>query len=416
MIFNKKVFLCIILTIICILLLRGQSTTVISPIFKCTKKVESPYGIVDHIIRLDYKNRNINLNCIKNVNINFIRTDFDWYNCMDLKNGICIIPEKFDSVIIGCQSYNVNILPILNYEVRKHYCWNDMEDYLNYVQFLVHRYKNIHYWEIMNEINLIHINNKDSLADLYVKVLERVYKLIKRENKNTQVLLSGLGNINDGFLERICKRGGYKYFDIMNFHNYDNPENLPNSFSFEYISSEMNKYKWNKPVWMTETGFTTVLYPYEIGKLTVSNKETIQAKRLPRAYLISFAYGIDKVFWYHLHAIEKSDTDPESHFGILHKNYSPLPAYDAYKTLTTMCPNGSTRPSLEIKDNIYISKWKKPNGINVEAIWSINGKKKLQLNIPPNIKCYNYLGESVKINNDLYADDGILYFVEVNMN
>lgn len=83
------------------------------------------------------------------------------------------------------------------------------------------------------------------------------------------------------------------------------------------------------------------------------NKEMEQARRVARIYLISFAYGVDKVFWYKFRSYEKDPYYTEDNFGIVHSDLTPKPAYYAYKTMTTLCPSGSTRPVLEVSGDIY---------------------------------------------------------------
>ena len=78
------------------------------------------------------------------------------------------------------------------------------------------------------------------------------------------------------------------------------------------------------------------------------NKEMEQARKVACVYLISFAYGVDKVFWYNFRSYEKASYYTEDNFGIVHSDLIPKPAYYAYKTMTTLCPSGSTRPVLEV--------------------------------------------------------------------
>lgn len=123
--------------------------------------------------------------------------------------------------------------------------------------------------------------------------------------------------------------------------------------------------------------------------------QAVQAKRLPRAYLTAFAYGIDKVFWYNLRAFETSDTDPESHFGILHSNFSQKPAYVAYKVLTQMCPDGSTRPSWKHQGFVYQTTWQRPDGKYVSALWTAGAQQKIHLSMVGQSSLTNHLGVAV---------------------
>jgi hypothetical protein len=77
------------------------------------------------------------------------------------------------------------------------------------------------------------------------------------------------------------------------------------------------------------------------------SSEIKQAKMLTRAQLIAQQLGVAKVFWYEFQAPEHDDLDPESHFGILHRDLSPSPPTSPTRRSS---PNGpparsrSTRP------------------------------------------------------------------------
>lgn len=143
-----------------------------------------------------------------------------------------------------------------------------------------------------------------------------------------------------------------------------------------------------------------------------SVSETTQSERLPRAYLVAFSVGVDKVFWYNLRARENSASNVEDNFGIIHKDFSVKPAYTAYKTLTTMCPDRSSRPDLQKRNNVYISSWTRPDGSRVSAVWSANIDHSVNLGAMGAFKAYDYLGKPVTINkNNFVAKAGIVYIV-----
>jgi hypothetical protein len=145
------------------------------------------------------------------------------------------------------------------------------------------------------------------------------------------------------------------------------------------------------------------------------NREAEQARRIARMHLIAFAYGVDKVFWYKFRSCEQNLYYSEDNFGIVHKDLSPKPAYYAYKALTTFCPDGSTRPTLEVHGDIYISNWERPDGKKVWAIWNANGICYQNLTITGKPKCYDYLGNVIgKISeNNFKVGSGVTYIVGV---
>ena len=167
----------------------------------------------------------------------------------------------------------------------------------------------------------------------------------------------------------------------------------------------MKKYGWEKPIWITECGMHTALTdePWRT--------EEEQAQRLARIYLLSFACGVDKVFWYNFRALEKDDSYKEHHFGIVHKDLKLKPAFFAYKALTTMCPNGSTRPVYVNDGKLYFINWVKPDGIKVEAVWTTS-KERVKVAISDDAAYYDYLGNS--ISKPQYVNKGIVYIVHNN--
>lgn len=103
--------------------------------------------------------------------------------------------------------------------------------------------------------------------------------------------------------------------------------------------------------------------------------ENGQAAILPRAQLIARRTGVKRIFWYEFQAPERLPHDKESHFGILHKDFSEKPAYATYRTLTAQCPAGSTFIDKEWKredKSLYYPQWRCPDGTPAGAIWSFN--------------------------------------------
>lgn len=59
-----------------------------------------------------------------------------------------------------------------------------------------------------------------------------------------------------------------------------------------------------------------------------------QANLLPRMYLTYLAAGISKIFWYDLHNDGKLSGEREHNFGLLRWDWTPKPAFYAYKEMT----------------------------------------------------------------------------------
>ncbi len=98
-----------------------------------------------------------------------------------------------------------------------------------------------------------------------------------------------------------------------------------------------------------------------------------QAAMLPRLYLAAFQTGIARTFWYEFQATETDSFYNEDHFGITHRDFSPKPAYTAYKALTRARPAGSQTIGSEswcsADSSFYYPHWQRPDGKRGWALW-----------------------------------------------
>lgn len=201
-------------------------------------------------------------------------------------------------------------------------------------------------------------------------------------------------------------KGGLRYLTAGNLKKGDKfvPVMQAGNASFKGVVAAL--YKLN-----SDLKGNIIVQTRQEGKENFISEET-QAKRLPRTCLTAFAYGVEKVFWYNLRAGEYSTTNPEAHFGILHKDLTPKPAWLACQTLTSMCPDKSTRPSLQTGNGVYLATWKRPDGKKVAAVWTEYADRLTALKIKGPYRTFNYQGETVKIDaGQFYAGPGIIYIV-----
>jgi len=128
--------------------------------------------------------------------------------------------------------------------------------------------------------------------------------------------------------------------------------------------------------------------------------EDEQARINMRANLMLLQLGITQIFNYEFHAPEADDLDQESHFGIVHKDLTPKPAYHAYRTMTTQRPWNATAldtPWKSADGALYFPQWKTPDGKTGGAIWAYRQKGNYKLTFSaPRLKLVSYLGEEIK--------------------
>ncbi|MBS1369440.1 MAG: cellulase family glycosylhydrolase [Lentisphaeria bacterium] len=126
--------------------------------------------------------------------------------------------------------------------------------------------------------------------------------------------------------------------------------------------------------------------------------EARQAELLPRTYLIAMAHGVERIFWYNFRSAEWAPGEREAHFGIVRKDLEPKPSFLALKTLTGLCPSGSTTPSIRRAGDVFLSGWTRPDGVKVWALWSSLREHSVRLGVSGTVaEARNHLGERLPV-------------------
>ena len=105
-----------------------------------------------------------------------------------------------------------------------------------------------------------------------------------------------------------------------------------------------------------------------------TSTEPRQANVLARSLGIAFAEDIETYFWYEFRAPEGDTFYSESHFGIVHENFAPKPAYGAYMNFIIQRPVGSRQIAADWHDEKhldYFPQWTRPDGKIAGMMWTL---------------------------------------------
>lgn len=109
-----------------------------------------------------------------------------------------------------------------------------------------------------------------------------------------------------------------------------------------------------------------------------TNTEANQARYTARALGIAFAEGAEAYFTYNLRASERDPFYSEHHFGLMHADFQPKPAYAAYAQFTRKRPPGSVNTDdawHDAKRVFYYPRWTCPDGKPAGMIWQIGTRE-----------------------------------------
>jgi hypothetical protein len=173
----------------------------------------------------------------------------------------------------------------------------DLNDWRNYVRTIATRYKGrVHAYEIWNEPNLKSFYS-GSLPQL-VQLVSVAYQTLK-EIDPTIIVCSPAFTAAGGIpmFEQYMKAGGTRYADVIGYHLYVSggpPEELVGLI--QQIREIMTRNgAANKPLWNTETGWA-IQNKQSVVKQGLSPDEA--ASYLARAYVLSWASGVSRFYWY----------------------------------------------------------------------------------------------------------------------
>ena len=258
-------------------------------------------------------------------------------------------------------------------------CGDDVDRLPDYAQFLtdlVNRYEqppyNIKHWELVNEPDYTWPNGwvgglgcwgDASTQDdgyQYKQMLAAAYGAIKAADPEATVLMGGVahdwftedsGPFDRYFPDDVMEHGGGDYTDVLNFHYFPDyraewerwvPHGDPPTCGIVDDGKGLSYEAWgidliaktnhfrnrmstcfgvDKPVWVTELAEHGYDNPTSLAN---------QARYVIKGYARGLAAGVENITWYAL-------ATPNDSYGqgLLFNDWTPKPAFYAYRTLTS---------------------------------------------------------------------------------
>ena len=179
-----------------------------------------------------------------------------------------------------------------------------LEDWRNYVRQLATRYKGqIRYYEVWNEPNAKRFYSGSTKQ--LVTLSRAAYQTLKSVDPTIKVVSPAMSPCCDSFkyLDNYFAEGGGNYADIIGYHFYVAPRE-PEAMlaNINQVKSLMVKYGLGqKPLWNTETGWRIQNRDKNLDEeewagpaLSINDASAYVA----RAYIISWASGVERLYWY----------------------------------------------------------------------------------------------------------------------
>jgi hypothetical protein len=247
---------------------------------------------------------------------------------------------KLDALAAGAQKRGIRLLLTLACTPRwasPGGAWNDAPshaaDYGDFARFITARYgAELAGVEAWNEPE---INNNLLAADLpatYVQMVKAFYTGAKEGNADVPVLAGALSYADLPFLSALYRDGIGGYYDAISLHPYADgaaPEDRGVVHSFLGGIEALHRFQLangdTTPEWVTEFG-------WPVGTSPGANTESQQAQYVEEAFgLLNALPYVQGATVYQLRDMGVDPSNPEDNFGLLHQDFSPRPAYAAFK-------------------------------------------------------------------------------------
>ena len=303
---------------------------------------------------------------LRDAGANAIRVDLSWSSLETKGKGQYSqwFIDKTDSVIADARARGLNV--IANFWSTP--CWastapaelqqdcagtwwdrgvdryapRDAADYADAIEFVARRWgSQLAALEIWNEPNLPDqgfLKSPDPAAD-YAGLLKAAYPRAKAASPGLTVIGGALAFSDGQFLERLYDFGIKGHFDGISIHPYNEWRDPDDSWKPEWrkytfltgvpwIHDIMTRHgDGDKGLWLTEFGFSTCGTG---DRWCVSEQQ--QAQYVDDSFRIARRWDYVKAaILYNLRNKGTNPVDREDQFGILHRDFTPKPAWDRFK-------------------------------------------------------------------------------------
>jgi hypothetical protein len=341
-------------------------------------------GINVDAIGLDGPSKETMFRLLNEGHFGWIRQQLRWSSYETAKGCFCSgYAQQVDALVNAAAAHGIRVM----FSVVNSPPWagdggglpHNPADFGDLMRNLTSRYKGkVQAYEVWNEQNYAY--ETGGLVDIgsYLVVLKAGYQAVKSVDPSVTVIFGGLtptGVRNHPeiaqdevqYLRQIYAINGGEvrdYFDALGIHPYgtcnppdsiwpDDPATTPcgtdpdgsrsftndNSFYFKRIldlrTVMANNDDGDKPVWVTEFGWSSTPNPAQTTKFARYVSEQQQADYITQALDIGFSYTwMDVMFVWNLNfQVTTQQQDEKWGFGILRPDWSPRPAFNAIKAM-----------------------------------------------------------------------------------
>jgi hypothetical protein len=203
---------------------------------------------------------------------------------------------------------------------------DDLRDLYNFAREAARHYHGrVEAWEVWNEADIT-MFSIDTGSE-YAAFLKAAYLGFKAGDSSVKVLQVSYALPAERFARCLYANGTLPYFDIFNYHIYDEPVKYPERAE-GHFARLADAGAPSYPVWLTEAGISL---PAIDGTLTAQDRRR-QAAFVAQSCAMSLASGTDRHFFF----VFPHCLGGGIEYGVLDADLKPYPSYAALSTAVEM--------------------------------------------------------------------------------
>lgn len=224
-------------------------------------------------------------------------------------------------------------------------------------------------WEFWNEQDLGFA--LESSWD-FAAAQKAAYLGFKAGDPETPVLLGGLARLPREYTGVILKNGTADYFDIFNFHLYQQLRDIPDYIA--QLRKFMAHYQIEKyPIWMTEVGLQSEgsarsrCYMPKL-KAHSAKQELLVSEYTVKAQILYQMLGVQRCFSFVLCPFSEENGGKD--WGFLRRDFSAKPVFVAFAVMTRMIGEATLEGKVNLGMGLEGYFYRNADGTPVLIFWS----------------------------------------------
>jgi hypothetical protein len=220
----------------------------------------------------------------------------------------------------------------------------DPRDYADALKQVVARYRGrVTAWEVWNEPNRRSFFKGRDPAGNYARLLSAAYVAAKQADSGTKIIGGSLAEADTEFARTLYANGIKGHLDAFAMHPYSedrspaDPQRAHPEVSFVHgvpaIHDVMVANGDRSPIWLTEFGWSSCTErAAPAWRNCVSEKQQARYLRQGFEQMRQWDY-VEAGVWYALSDRDHDRRELTSNFGLVRRDGSPKPAYEAFRSL-----------------------------------------------------------------------------------